>query len=89
MYFAEIYQLAGTVGGQMRGSSDDDAAIASRRERQFNGQRRRLSHEEEAWIARQLEKAPPLGEPARRRIEQLLALPPDRIDVVGIEVRAS
>lgn len=51
--------------------------------------RNRLSEEEEVWIARQLLKAPSLSEPTRRRIEQLLALPPDGVDVVGVEVRAS
>lgn len=51
--------------------------------------RHRLSDEEEAWIARQLVKAPALSEPTRRRIEQLLALPPDGVDVVRVEVRAS
>jgi hypothetical protein len=52
-------------------------------------ERHRLSDEEEAWIARQLAEAPSLAEPTRRRIEQLLALPPDGVDVVGVEVRAS
>lgn len=51
--------------------------------------RSRLSEEEEAWIAYQLEKAPPLSEPARRRIEQLLSFPPANADIVGVEVRAS
>lgn len=51
--------------------------------------RRRLSDEEEEWIARQLETAPPLTDSGRRRIEQLLALPPDNLDVVRVEVRAS
>lgn len=52
-------------------------------------ERHRLSDEEEAWIARQLLKAPSLSELTRRRIEQLLALPPDGVDVVGVEVWAS
>jgi hypothetical protein len=51
--------------------------------------RRRLSSEEEAWIVRQLAHAPPLGDAARARIERLLALPPDNVDVVGGEVWAS
>lgn len=51
--------------------------------------RHRLSKEEEAWIARQLVKAPSLAEPTRRRIEQLLALPPDRGADVRNEPRAS
>jgi hypothetical protein len=40
--------------------------------------RHRLSDEEEAWIARQLDAAPPLTGAARRRIERLLSLPPDQ-----------
>ncbi|MDT4912510.1 MAG: hypothetical protein QOD97_3916 [Mycobacterium sp.] len=52
-------------------------------------ERHRLSDEEELWIARQLEKAPPLGDAARRRVEQLLALPPERSDAVRREMRAS
>jgi hypothetical protein len=51
--------------------------------------RRRLSDEEEEWIARQLAKAPSLAGTARRRIEQLLALPPDRGADIRNEPRAS
>jgi len=54
-----------------------------------NVERHRLSEEEELWIARQLRKAPPLGDAARRRIEQLLALPPEQSDAVRREMRAS
>lgn len=52
-------------------------------------ERRRLSDEEEGWIVRQLEKAPPLDDAARRRIEQLLALPPDHGADIRNEPRAS
>ncbi len=52
-------------------------------------ERHRLSEDEELWIVRQLEKAPPLGDTARRRIEQLLALPPEQPDAVRRETRAS
>jgi hypothetical protein len=51
--------------------------------------RRRLSDEEEAWIARQLEKAPPLGSGPRRRIEHLLAFAPDHVRGKRVEPRAS
>lgn len=52
-------------------------------------ERRRLSDEEEEWIARQLAKAPSLADPARRRIEQLLALPSEHGDDLCTEPRAS
>ena len=52
-------------------------------------ERRRLSDEEEEWIARQLAKAPSLADPVRRRIEQLLVLPPDRGAEIRNEPRAS
>ena len=52
-------------------------------------ERRRLSDEEEEWIVRQLAKAPSLADPARRRIEQLLALPPDHGADIRNEPRAS
>jgi hypothetical protein len=67
------------------GGQSNDAA----RQRQPVVDRHRLSDEEEAWIARQLATAPPIDESARRRIEQLLALPPDRLDAVRDEIRAS
>jgi hypothetical protein len=51
-------------------------------------ERRRLSDEEEQWIARQLARAPS-ADPARQRIEQLLALPPDRVADARSEPRAS
>jgi hypothetical protein len=68
------------VGGQ-----SNDAA--SQRRRAVD--RHRLSDEEEAWIARQLASAPPIDDSARRRIEQLLALPPDRLNAGRSEKRAS
>jgi hypothetical protein len=52
-------------------------------------ERRRLSDEEEEWIARQLAKAPSLADSVRRRIEQLLALPPDCDADIRNEPRAS
>ena len=52
-------------------------------------ERHRLSDEEEAWIALQLAKAPSLDEPQRRRIERLLALPPDHRADIRNEPRAS
>jgi hypothetical protein len=52
-------------------------------------ERRRLSDEEEEWIARQPAKAPSLTDTARRRIEQLLALPPDHGADIRNEPRAS
>lgn len=52
-------------------------------------ERRRLSDEEEEWISRQLAKAPSLAGTARRRIEQLLALPPDHGADIRDEPRAS
>jgi hypothetical protein len=52
-------------------------------------ERLRLSDEEEEWIARQLSKAPSLAGPARRRIEQLLALPPEHRANLHDEPRAS
>ena len=52
-------------------------------------ERRRLPDEEEEWIARQLAKAPSLADPVRRRIEQLLMLPPDRGAEIRNEPRAS
>lgn len=52
-------------------------------------ERRPLSDEEEEWIVRQLAKAPSLADPARRRIEQLLALPPDHGADIRNEPRAS
>jgi hypothetical protein len=51
--------------------------------------RRRLSDEEEEWIARQLAKAPSLADSVRRRIEQLLALAPDCDADIRNEPRAS
>jgi hypothetical protein len=68
----------------MRGQSND---AASQRRRAVD--RRCLSDEEEAWIARQLATAPPIDDSARRRIEQLLALPPDQLSVGQDEMRAS
>jgi hypothetical protein len=67
------------------GGQSNDAA----RQRQRGVDRPRLSDEEEAWIARQLASAPPIDDSARRRIEQLLALPPDRLDAGRGEKRAS
>ena len=52
-------------------------------------ERRRLSDEEEEWIARQLAKAPSLADSVRRRIEQLLTLPPDCGADIRNEPRAS
>jgi hypothetical protein len=52
-------------------------------------ERRRLSDEEEEWIARQLEKAPPLCDASRRKIEQLLAFSPDHVADIRNEPRAS
>jgi hypothetical protein len=52
-------------------------------------ERRRLSEEEEEWIARQLAKAPSLADSVRRRIEQLLALPPECDADIRNEPRAS
>ncbi len=52
-------------------------------------ERRRLSDEEEEWIGRQLAKAPSLPDPARRRIEELLALPPHHGADIRNEPRAS
>jgi hypothetical protein len=60
---------------------------ASQRQRAVD--RHRLSDEEEAWISRQLATAPPIDDSARRRIEQLLALPPDQLSVGQDEMRAS
>jgi hypothetical protein len=52
-------------------------------------ERRRLSDEEEEWIARQLAKAPPLCDASRRKIEQLLAFTPDHVADTRNEPRAS
>lgn len=68
----------------MRGTQDDAA-----RRRPPVSDRRRLFDAEEAWIERQLAKAPPLDDAARRHIEQLLALPPDQPNAVRGEKRAS
>lgn len=68
----------------MRGQSND---AASQRQRAVD--RHRLSDEEEVWIARQLETAPPIDDSARRRIEQLLALPPDQPKARRGAMRAS
>lgn len=68
----------------MRGQSNDAAG-----QRQRAPARHRLSDEEEAWILRQLATAPPIDDSARRRIEQLLALPPDQLNIGRGEMRAS
>jgi len=52
-------------------------------------ERQQLSAEDEAWIARQLAIAPPLSDESRRRIEALLALPPDNLNVAGDVVGAA
>lgn len=68
----------------MRGQSNDAAS-----QRQRAADRHRLSDEEEVWISRQLATAPPIDDSARRRIEQLLALPPDQLNADRGEMRAS
>ena len=73
----------------MRGEPDPAAALASARSRQSDHERLGLSDEEEFWIARQLEKAPPLCDASRRKIEQLLAFPPDHVADIRNEPRAS
>lgn len=78
--------LSKSQAADRRTANADGIGVASSRRMAASG-RQRLSDQEEAWIARQLANAPPLGAVTRHRIEELLSLPPDHLDVVGHEVR--
>ena len=73
----------------MCGEPDPAAALTSARSCQSDHERLRLSDEEQLWIVRHMEGAPPLCDTSRRTTEQLLAFPRDHIADIGNEPRAS